>query len=180
MQINKRQMAISWSKRKLIDNNVVFLDTETTGIGKNAKVVDLGVIDNKGNILINLLIQPGIPMPSEATAVNGITNGMLEGCPRFVQVFASIKKILKGKTIIAWNSPFDKRVMENEFKNIGEVLDNCEWEDEMPIYADYSNKPKRNKLCIAAKECGIVEEQSHRSVDDCLFTLEVLKYMASH
>jgi len=180
VRVTKREIAISWAKSKLRENNVVFLDTETTGIDKDARIVDLGVIDNKGNVLINILLQPDIPMPDGATAVNGITDSMLKDCPRFVQVSSSIKKILKGKTIIAWNSPFDKRMVENEFKKIGEVFEDCTWEDEMPMYASYSNKPKRNKLCIAAEECGIIEEQSHRAVGDCQFTLEVLKYMANH
>ena len=180
MKITKRQIAISWAKNMLINNNVLFLDTETTGIEKDAKIVDLGVIDNKGNVLINILLQPGISMPEGATAVNGITDSMLRDCPRFVQISSSVKKMLKGKTIIAWNSSFDKRMVENEFKNIGEIFEDCTWVDEMPMYANYADKPKRNKLCYAAKECGIIDEQSHRAVDDCLFTLEVLKYMANH
>jgi len=123
VRVTKREIAISWAKSKLRENNVVFLDTETTGIDKDARIVDLGVIDNKGNVLINILLQPDIPMPEGATAVNGITDSMLKDCPRFVQVSSSIKKILKGKTIIAWNSPFDKRMVENEFKKIGELFE---------------------------------------------------------
>ena len=157
----------------------MFLDTETTGIGKDDKVVDLGVIDKDTNILINILLQPNIPMPEGATAVNGITDQMLKGCPNFAQVSSSIKKILTGKTIIAWNSPFDKRMIDNEFKNIGEEPPEYTWEDEMPMYGLYASKPKRNKLCYAAEECGIVEEQSHRAVGDCQFTLKVLKHMAN-
>ncbi len=178
MNISKRKVATSWARIVLKRSDILFLDTETTGIERDAKIVDLGVIDNKGNTVINLLIQPNIPMPIGATAVNGITNEMLDGCPNFAQVSTSIRKILEGKTIIAWNSSFDKRMVDNEFKNIGEEPPNYKWEDEMPMYRDYAKKPKRNKLCYAAEECGIIEEQSHRAVGDCQFTLEVLKYMA--
>lgn len=179
MKVNDRMIAKSWAKNTVKRKDIVFLDTETTGIGKNAKVVDLGVIDRHGKILINILLNPEMLMPFEATKVNGITDQMLIGCPRFYQVANSIRKLLEGKTIIAWNAPFDKRMMENEFLSVGLEIPKWKWVDEMPMYGKYADKPKRNKLCYAAKECGIVEEQSHRAVGDCLFTLAVLNRMAS-
>ena len=39
-------------------NNYVILDTETTGLGDNDVIVQLGILDLNGNVLLDTLIKP--------------------------------------------------------------------------------------------------------------------------
>lgn len=170
-----KSQAILLTRELFRKNNLVFLDTETTGVESDSKIVDLGVIGSDGRILIDILINPEIPMPEGATKVNHITDDMLTKAPRFKDIHMTVANILKGRTIVAWNSNFDKRMVENSYKSLGLEPPKCTWIDAMPIYGGYANKSGRVKLCIASQECGIVEEQEHRAVGDCIFTLKVLR-----
>lgn len=176
--MTNKQQAIIWANEVLKKNDVVLLDTETTGVDKKARLIDLGVINSKGSTVIDLLINPNMPIPERASEVNHIYDDMVKNSPKFEQIYSRVFDLLDGKTILAWNSNFDKRIVENEFKILDKSPPNCKWIDVMPIYGKYSNKGHFNKLCLAAQECGIIQEQTHRSVDDCIFTLKVIQRMA--
>lgn len=175
-----RERVIIWAKETLNSNNVVFLDTETTGFSSSDRIVDLGVINTKGKSLIDILINPEMKMPKKASEVNKITDDMLTWCPKFSELYMTIKQILNGKTIIAWNSSFDERMVRQEFERLNIEPPKCTWIDAMQMYGSYANKGKYYKLCLAVQDCGIVEEQEHRAVSDCILTLKVLEVISNN
>ena len=67
------QLADDW-----IRAGAVFLDTETTGLGPEAEMCDLGIVDGSGRILFNSLIKPTKPIPADVSLVHHITNEMVE------------------------------------------------------------------------------------------------------
>lgn len=65
------------------------IDFETTGFPPKASVVEVGWTDvtiSACDIDISdthaMLVNPGRPIPPEATAIHGITNQMIAGAPR--------------------------------------------------------------------------------------------------
>ena len=63
----------------LVDReDVLVLDTETTGIGSSAEVIDLAVVDTTGTVRLDTLIMPNDNIPAEASAVHGLTRRMLQ------------------------------------------------------------------------------------------------------
>ena len=61
---------------KLLQLNPVFLDTETTGLGRYDEIVEVAVVDLDGSVLINTLVRPASafrPASSRFTASPTVT-----------------------------------------------------------------------------------------------------------
>ena len=169
-----------WKKEilKLITPDSLILDTETTGTGSDARVIELSIIDTEGSILFSQLFSTGEPLPEVIPGITGITDEMLEGMPSFGEKAEEIGAILNGKTIIGWNVSFDKRIVENEFASAGKLalLSPAGWEDAMELYSLSQGKAKKwCKLIKAKEEMEIGESQEHRATADCIDTLAVMR-----
>lgn len=158
----------------------VILDTETTGLGHGDKIVELSVIDLYGNTLYNQMFDPQMPMPDNASRVNGITDDMLKGKPTFEAELPAINKVLANKILIGWNVPFDEKMLGFEYAYVSQ---NKTWKgmwDAMIAFAR-SNNMKNNfgryscKLVKAKSMLGLGDSQEHRSLADCIDTLAVMK-----
>ena len=80
------------------DNNVVFLDTETSGFAGFDKVCELTVLNSKNEVLFDQMFNLGTTkMNPEASAISGITDEMLQDKPSFSQFSQQIKDLLKDK-----------------------------------------------------------------------------------
>ena len=85
----------------------VILDTETTGLGKQAQIVELTVISQERSILIDTLIKPTCSISPQATAIHGITNEMVQAAPTFPQIFEQLCQVIADKWVIIYNARFD-------------------------------------------------------------------------
>ena len=87
----------------------VVLDTETTGVHKEARIVEIGVQTVSGEVLLDTLICPGEPIPAEATSIHGITDTMVAeaGVPTFAEVVDRLTAALAGKRVVIYNRSFD-------------------------------------------------------------------------
>src|SRR3982750_387678 len=50
----------------------VYLDTETTGLFGDVRIVDVAIVDDAGEVLVDTLVDPGIPIPVETSRIHGI------------------------------------------------------------------------------------------------------------
>jgi DNA polymerase-3 subunit epsilon len=86
-------------------------DLETTGLDpKKEKIVEIGAVkfDRRGPIgRFSVLVDPGVPMPAEASRINGITDAMLAGKPSLDLVLPDFLRFIGDSPIIAHNAPFD-------------------------------------------------------------------------
>lgn len=89
----------------------IAFDTETTGLEpKTDKIVEIGAVkfDSLGPIgRFSVLINPGIPMPAEASRVNGITDEMLSKQPSIEEVLPDFLSFIGSGVLVAHNAPFD-------------------------------------------------------------------------
>lgn len=94
-----------------------WLDTETTGLRPGeARAVQVGISRFEHGMCvgsISELINPGVPIPADATAVHGITDDMVANAPTLAEVFArdDVKALLNGAQPAAYNGPFDKQFL---------------------------------------------------------------------
>ncbi len=70
-----------WTAGRALEQNALVLDVATTGLGRYPKIVELVCADRDGNVLINTLVDPGEPIPRDATLVHGITDACVRGQP---------------------------------------------------------------------------------------------------
>ena len=87
------------------------VDTETTGVGATDKVCEIAYleIDSNFNQLGGdvSLINPQKPIPSGASAVNGIIDSMVANAPLLEDYLADGKLYVEDMVFIAHNSSFD-------------------------------------------------------------------------
>ncbi|MER6534668.1 3'-5' exonuclease [Streptomyces sp900105755] len=101
--------AASWARKILDDPACVILDTETTGLHDSARIVEIAVLGVDGSTLLNSLVNPGAPIPAEATAIHGITDSMVAAAPTFSDLLVPLTRALQGRRIVIYNRDFDKR-----------------------------------------------------------------------
>lgn len=113
---------VIWAADALADPDVVVLDSETTGLHSTACVVDLAVMTAAGEVLLDTLVNPGVPIPPAATDVHGITDAMVESAPQFAEILPALTAALAGRRVLIYNAPYDKGVLRWELTRHHEAL----------------------------------------------------------
>lgn len=103
-----------WAAAALVDPDVLVLDTETTGLADDARIVELAVLNSRGEVLLDTLLQPGVPVPGEAADIHGITTEALVGAPTFSDVLVQLTGLLDGKRCLIYNKWFDVDRLRHE------------------------------------------------------------------
>jgi DNA polymerase-3 subunit epsilon len=170
--------------------DVALLDVETTGRDASVdRVVEVGiVVGRRGDVVAryNWLINPGIPIPAEVTAIHHITNEMVAEKPRFEAVASEIANALKGCVPAAYNALFDRAFMMSEFSraktaragaeytDVPALTREVEWLDPLVWARDLQDNEKSRSLGDVATRLGIKLENAHRAEDDAEAALRVL------
>jgi DNA polymerase III subunit epsilon len=171
---------------ELIQRNPLILDTETTGFGKQAEVIEMAIVDIAGQILMKTLIKCQDRIQPGASRVHGITDDMLKSSniPTFPQVLNWIKAhIGNDKELVIYNSEYDLMVLRNTAKRYDLtfpayrthclMLQYSAYVGELGNYGDYLHQ----KLDKACSEFGI-ERASHRALGDAQAARQVLLKLA--
>ena len=136
-----RRSALLWSREMVLSPNVVFLDTETTGVKPTDDIVDIAIITASGEILFEQLIKPARPIPPDTSAFNGITNMMLVDAPELSDVYPALAQLLADRVVVAYNVDFDQSMLSNAMKRRGlPWLESTSWSCAMEAYAAYNGE----------------------------------------
>ena len=186
--------AISRQARAWLEANALLLDTETTGLGDDAEVVELAVIDCAGAVLLDTLVRPSGPVPAEAAAIHGITDAMLADAPTWSEIHDRFCDLVEGRQVVIYSREFDVRVINQTARRYGLqapqgfdlVLDPGSIHCAMQAYAEFrgewsaeKGRYRWQKLSAAAEQQGVTVTNAHRALGDCLMTLGVVRAMAS-
>jgi hypothetical protein len=71
---NTRQDGITWARRVVEEGEALILDTETTGLEAHDEVIQLAIVDMRGNVILQSLVRPTVPVGTEARTIHGITD----------------------------------------------------------------------------------------------------------
>lgn len=111
------------------DRPMVGFDVETTGVRREHDRVVTATLTydspGTGAFVREWLINPGIEIPAEATAINGITNEMLaeqgqDAAEAIADITAMMTAMLQpGVPLVAFNAMFDVSIMDREQRRHG-------------------------------------------------------------
>lgn len=187
-----RPAAIAWAAQALADPRMVVLDSETTGLGDDARLVELAVLDRHARPLLDTLIDPGVPIPAEATAVHGITDAMVCGAPDFGAVLPALEQALEGARLVIYNRRFDEGVIGGELARhhglgADDRADLGEWwaargitvECAMCHAADYRGQWDDQREGWRNPKLANPDPGAHRAASDCRALLGLLEAMAA-
>lgn len=171
-----RVRAVKWAREQLAADDLVILDTETTGL-YDAEIVEIVIVNLLGETLLNTLVKPTISIPADATAIHGITDEMVTNSPTFPEVYPCIVEALKDRRVLIYNASFDIKILDYcrrlhglESFNLSKRFEclmtwHAQWAGDWSYYhKDYRWQPL----------CG-----NHRALGDCLAALERLEKMAA-
>ena len=113
-----RADAITTARRWMTDNPL-YLDTETTGLSFHDRIVEIAVVNAAGAPVYRHLVNPIISIPAEATAIHGITNEMVSGCPTFDMILQELYDGLCGSTVVIYNAAYDYRMIQQSIELTG-------------------------------------------------------------
>ena len=181
----ERAEAAAWARDLLAEPFVVF-DTETTGVGRDDEIVQIGLIDGDGVVLMDQLVKPTKPIPDEAAAIHGITQFDVFRQPEFREVYPALKKALADQRIVAYNADFDRKLLHQTCSRYGlPRINGKSWDCAMKQYARFRgmwnvhrNSFRWVKLTQACEHEGIMVRNAHAATGDCVMTLELLARMA--
>lgn len=161
-------------KVKEIFNNkdkYIILDTETTGLDYDDTIIELGVINLDGEILLNTRIKTDKEIHPEAYYVHGISKEDLKNEPEFSDIKNKLSEILENKTVLIYNSDFDIRMLHQSGYDDNNIKSICL----MNLYMEYQDHDRWISLTNAMSFEGVDMIQDHSAIGDCQCCLEVLK-----
>lgn len=165
--------------------DIALLDVETTGRDASVdRVVEVGIVVGRHGEVVaryNWLINPGIPIPGDVSAVHGITDEMVKDKPRFEDAAPEIAQALRGCVPAAYNALFDRAFIMSEFSRakadvtgVPALARDVEWIDPLVWARDIQHDEKSRALGDVAARLGVKLEQAHRASDDAEAALRVM------
>jgi DNA polymerase III epsilon subunit-like protein len=162
---------------------VAVVDVESTGLDyTTARIVSIAVIaidrlgETEPRVAFEALLNPGMPIPAEATKVNKITDEMVADAPDFADLSEEIARHTASPYLLAaFNAPYDFRVLRAEFERagLGPEAPRWPWLDPM-VWAFVTDKYKSGKsLAAVASRRGILLD-AHGAVGDALVTAHLI------
>jgi DNA polymerase III subunit epsilon len=157
----------------------VIVDTETTGVSGSDVVVDIAVISADGAVLLDTLVAlpPRKRISAEAASVHGITRDRLKSAPKWEDVRMRLDAAIAGRQCLAYNAPFDSRLIKQTDTAHGVAGGLIRWVDVMPVYNAFEAEwdPKRRKI-----KWQKLPGAQHGALADCQAVLVLLHRVAGN
>ncbi len=158
---------------------LVFFDLETTGtdIAKD-RIVQIAVLKlhpDGGEDVKTRLVNPGMPIPAEATAVHHITDDAVADKPKFKDIAKGLAEIFRGSDIAGFNSNrFDVPMLVEEFGRCSIPFPDPDAKL-VDVQVIYHKKEERTLAAAYKFYCSKNLAGAHDAEADVRATLEVFK-----
>ena len=163
---------------------IACVDLETTGVSVTQdRIVEISIIkihpDGKREVKTRR-INPGMPIPIEASKIHGIYDADVANEPNFKELANSIKQFLENCDLCGFNSnKFDFPILTEEFFRVG--LDvNFRDRHLVDVQQIFFKKEPRNLSAAYKFYCGKELVDAHSAEADALATMDILFAQISH
>lgn len=177
--------------KRLLDKSIwevptAVVDFETTGLSADGgdRIVEVAIVLGRGPADPNptrfsQLINPGIPMPTRAQRIHGISDEMVATAPTFGESLTDFRELLTGAVFVAHNARFDLNFLEKESARAGTPT---------PAYDDVIDTLALARSVFGFPQCGLGALASrmqqplhahHRALADATATYGIYRKMLS-
>lgn len=158
---------------------IALVDVETTGRDPAAdRVVEVGIAVARGGVITSRgwLVDPGLPIPADATAVHGITDEDVRYSPAFADIAGELREAVAGCVPAAYNAAFDRAFLEAECARAGvkAPFGAVEWLDPLVWARELQKEHRSRALGEVCARLGIDHQAAHRARGDAEAALRVL------
>lgn len=150
----------------LIEDEVVVLDTETTGLNpSNCSLLEIAAIRMRGSETVDTFqtfVDPGRAIPPEITELTGITQADIVGAPTPREAVAAFAKFAGDCNLVAHNASFDQQFIMRQ-ASPGDLPG--QWIDTLSLSQIVLPRLKSHRLLDLAAAFGL-STPTHRAMDD--------------
>ncbi len=168
-----------------LDRPLIIFDLETTGLSAGEdRIVEIAYekIMPDGTVIAHVeRINPGRPIPPEASAINGITDADVADAPSFAKLSYSLWSAFEGADVGGFNiTGFDLPFLRAEFASVGKTFDYMSKRilDAKILYHKMEKRDMfapRNLTAAYKLYCGKEHTSAHTGAGDVRVTVEVLE-----
>lgn len=164
------------------DGNVVYLDTETTGLYPRLdEIVEIAIVAGDGAVLLDTLVRPVHNSEwAEAENIHGIATEDVAQAPTLAELSPTIASLVEGKLVVIYNAQFDMGFLEAELdKTEGIACCMLAWADHVGEWDEYHRGNRWHRLTSAAYDVRHVwpESGAHRALADAMACRAVWRYL---
>ncbi len=158
---------------------LVFFDIESTGLSitrdRMVEVAFLKVQPDGNTDFKRYLMNPGIPIPAEVSAIHGITDEDVRFAPKFEQVAGEMYEFLQNTDLAGFNAlRFDIPMLAEEFFRVGLDLE-VERRQTVDVQLIFHKMEERNLSAAYRFYCQKELENAHSAEADIRATWEVFQ-----
>lgn len=158
----------------------IYYDTETTGVKpEKDRIIEIAAFDPFRKKSFVQLINPGIPIPSEASAIHHITDDMVRSEPDFKDITSQFIDFCKGESVLIAhnNDNFDLKFLQNEFSRNDIEMPNWKFLDSLKWARRYRPDLPRHSLQFLREVYEFPANNAHRALDDVIILEKVFSSM---
>lgn len=158
----------------------IYYDTETTGIRpEKDRIIEIAAYDPERNRTFEKLVNPGSPIPKEASAIHGITDEMVASAADFSQVGQEFIDFCDGEVVLIAhnNDAFDILFLKNECARYQLTLPNWKYLDTLKWSRRYRGDLPRHSLQFLREAYEIPKNNAHRALDDVVVLHQIFSLM---
>ncbi|MFJ4657951.1 exonuclease domain-containing protein [Nocardia sp. NPDC088792] len=179
-------MTIPWT-----DHPLTGLDLETTGPDPmTARIVSACIVSRAvdGHEATNWLLDPGIEIPLEATAIHGITTAaaQLNGLD-YALGYADLRNRLErawalGHIVVAYNASYDMTVIDQQGRRLGYRTLVCGPIADPYVIDRELDRYRRGKrtLTVTCDHYGVILGAAHNAAHDASAAVELTRILAQY
>lgn len=171
---------------RITEARVLVFDTETTGIDTAVdRIVEFGAVgmgqDQSVGTLQHIYMNPGVPIPKEASDIHGITDDKVAGCDRFGANAGGLQWLFeKAEVLCGYNAAsYDAAILNAEFERHGSRyrIDPARVLDPVVFVRWHLRGTQKRRLGDMCGYFGVVLDNAHTAVADSTATAALLLKM---
>jgi DNA polymerase III subunit epsilon len=158
----------------------VFLDTETTGLRAHQdRIIEVACYDPVKDRTFVRLINPGCPIPAEASSIHKINDSMVADAPPFEQVGPELLDFLDPNVILVAHNgdAFDIPFLQAEFRRARIPITRWRTLDTLKWSRRYRRDLPRHSLQFLVQTYGVQVTTAHRALADVIALHQVFSHM---
>ena len=159
--------------------HVVF-DLETTSADPNeARIVQMAFCRLDGSMLLDVLVNPGCPIPPSSTKVHGITDEKVKYERTFAELAFDAQSAIDGSVLCGYNSRrYDVPVLDRHLREAGEPGIDLGTVREIDAHQAWIAMRPRTLVGALQEFCGEELGDAHDALADARATAKVIDAMA--
>jgi DNA polymerase-3 subunit epsilon len=150
---------------------LVMYDLETDGLDTGtSRIVEIAMQKEESPgrwAYLRTLVNPGRPIPAEATAVHQITDADVADAPLFATIAADVQAFIEGGILVGYASrAFDTLILDAELRRAGQPGIDLDTVPEIDLYRLWQAAEPHTLVGAVKRFCGRDHEGAHGAAAD--------------